>query len=120
MNIPHDRYSVGVEGTLFKAGVVMYSRIFVNSYHRKILPFEYWDTGSDTILEKLMMPEYKFLLRGLKKTKKLKVKFDTAFKLFDHFVMPFSTGGIPETYWINRMGNLDLEKMTIEIEGVEI
>jgi hypothetical protein len=120
LNIPHDRYSYkGWFGQ--NDGVIMYSRIFVkNSVYNSTLN-EYFDLGSNTILEKLMMPEYKFLLRGLKKTKKLKVKFDSNFQLYDHFQLPSGMDTInTPTYWINRISDLDIEKMTVVIEGIEI
>ncbi len=110
-------YSVtGIYGKI-AAGVITYARIFVQDYTYNQYD-NYNDWGVTAITVNTAIPEYRFLLRGIKEIKKLKAVYDGEIGLFCTF--DFTQNGETKTFLIERIANIDLKALTCEIDAIEI
>ena len=96
------------------AGSITYPRIFVLNYIYIPEAGYYVDSGIQTIMETTAIPEYRFLLSGIKENKKLKVIYDTDLGLFSKFTAD------SKDYLIERISNMDIYNQTAVIDCIEI
>jgi len=107
-------YSVtGLYGK-FKAGSITYARVLVFDFTYNLTTGNYNDSGVQQIMANTAIPEYRFLLRGIKETKRIKVIYDTDLGLFSKF-----SDGVKD-YLIERISHIDIYKQTAVIDCIEI
>lgn len=101
-------------------GSITYSRIFVLDYSYTAIPAYYLDSGVQQIMANTAIEEYKFLIKGIKESKKFKVVYDknSNIGLFSKF--SFSQDGISKTFLIERIYDMNIYNQTCSIECIEI
>lgn len=112
-NMTGQLYDVRALTPKIKAGSVSYSRIFVQDWTMGALGYNDW--GSDVILAKTAIPEYKFLLSGLKSTVLADVDYneDSDLQMLNGVQLGHSD------YWIEQFDVREKE-YSATIHGVEI
>lgn len=101
----------------FKPGSIAFSRCFVQDWNINHMNV-YSDSGTELIKEKTAIPEYKYLVSGIKSIKKVKVYMDDLNELSIFCTTSSFNNG--KTYLCQRIDNLNIFERTADCEFVEV
>ena len=106
----------GMQGK-FRAGSITFPRCFVQHWNIDRMN-NYSDSGTEHIKEYTAIPEYKYLVSGLKAVKRVKVYMDDLNELSIFCTTRSFNDG--KTYWCQRIDNLNIYERTADCEFVEV
>jgi hypothetical protein len=101
----------------FRAGSITFPRCFVKDWNIDRMN-NYSDSGTEQIKENTAIPDYKFLLSGMKSLKKVKLYMDDLYELSIFCTTRSFNDG--KTYWCQRIDNLNIHERTADCEFVEV